>query len=383
MAASTLTVINRALQKVGAQGQATSLTQLTPRGVVQAVAMYDSIRQAEQQRNMWRFCIRKNALRAISWGTKFLTFATWSNVATYAIGDIILGSDGQIYQSNVAANLNNDPTIDGSTAWTLYFGPDVAFEYVTTWVSTITYNQWNHAVGSDGNVYVSLINNNLNNNPVSTVGTDWQIATTENANDMTQPTSGTTFYAGELLYVGNVVYLSLYSNNAQDPTVTPNWMWLVLTAQPALANPNILYPLGAGPIEQQTTQNVYRLPVGFLKEAPQDPLAPARPRVWRLENNYIVTADIAPIVYRYAANVKDATQFHALFIEGMACRLGVELCEILTQSAAKLQALEGEYKTFMTDARIANAIETGPVDAQEDDWLTVKVSGAYSPFQYS
>jgi hypothetical protein len=50
----------------------------------------------------------------------------------------------------------------------------------------------------------------------------------------------------------------------------------------------------------------------------------------------------------------------------------MELCEPLTQSAAKLQAIEGEYKTFMAEARAVNGIEIGPVEQPLDDLLQVR-----------
>lgn len=45
--------------------------------------------------------------------------AIWDSGTTYAKGDVVTGSDSNVYQSNVASNLNHDPTTDGGVNWTL------------------------------------------------------------------------------------------------------------------------------------------------------------------------------------------------------------------------------------------------------------------------
>lgn len=370
-------IINRALQRIGAK-RIVLLTEGS-RNANEAAVCYDKLRRAEYGMNNWRFAIAECALRAIDGfnQSKFVTFAAWAVGTTYAVNDVVTGSDGQTYFSLKPTNLANDPT-QTSGFWALYFGPLTAQEYVTAWGSGFTYAIGDHAVGSDNNVYVSLIANNINNIPTSTVGTDWQIATTQNAADTTQAT-GTSFYTGELVFIGATVYLSLQSANTDVP---PTSKWLTLTGVPSLTVPQFAYPLGSGPLSQSNSRNVYRLPANYLRLCPRDPKAgmysimgaPSNMAAtdWRFEGDYIVSQDAGPIILRFIHDMSDVTHMHPLFCEGLGARVAMELCEILTQSATKLQAIEGEYKTFMQNARIQDGIEQGPVEYELDDFLLVR-----------
>ena len=57
----------------------------------------------------------------------------WSALQTYSSGVLVLGSDGNEYRSLVASNLNNDPTTDGGTNWeAYYFHSNVTLQTGTT-----------------------------------------------------------------------------------------------------------------------------------------------------------------------------------------------------------------------------------------------------------
>jgi hypothetical protein len=51
-----------------------------------------------------------------------LAVATWASATTYAVGALVIGSDTVVYQSLLAANLNNDPTVP-SNYWMKYVTP--------------------------------------------------------------------------------------------------------------------------------------------------------------------------------------------------------------------------------------------------------------------
>jgi hypothetical protein len=378
MSLTKVDIANRALQKIGAS-RITAFTDDT-KAASEVNACYDRLREAELRRNPWRAAIRRVALRPYGTfnATKLLTFATWSNIVTYAANEIVTGSDGNVYYSNAASNLAHDPS-STTGYWTSYFGPLTAQEYVTDWGAGFTYALGDHAIGSDDNVYVSLVAGNINHNPVSTVGVDWQIASTADSDDLTAEDANT-YYAGELVFIGATTYVSLESNNQDVP---PSSKWHTLVNLPALAVPTFIYPIGSGPATDTNTKNVFRLPQNWLCEAPQDPRSPAWPRDWVYESSYIVSQEPGPIVYRFVADVIDVTAFDPLFIEGFACRIAFELCETLTQSITKMGAIGKEYQQFMGDARLRNAIENGPEIPEEDDWLVVKVSGATSPYQFA
>lgn len=338
---------------------------------------YDTLRRSELRRNVWRMSIRTVALRSIDDDARFITFAAWSVASTYAINDVVLGSDGQIYSSLVAANIAFDPTIN-PTKWTLFFGNLLAQEYVMTWNVAITYDTGNHAVGSNGSVYVSLLDGNIGFDPISNPA-KWSVASTLTPPDLTMA-DNQNYYAGEIVYVGRRVYISKQSSNDGDPGGAK---WLLFTGTPTLSAPNFIYPIGAGPSGQTSTKNAYRLPNGFLRQAPKDPKQgsvnflggpSALPYDdWNLEGNFITTRDSGVILFRFAADISDPTLFDPMFIEGFAARLAADNCESLTQSNEKKDRAEKKYKDVMTEARIVNGIETGPTEAPEDDYLACRI----------
>ena len=143
------------------------------------------------------------------------------------------------------------------------------------------------------------------------------------------------------------------------------------------------YPIGSGPQSQTETLNVYMLPNGFLREAPQDPKAglysflgaPAynTQNDWLLEGDFLLSQCATPIIFRFIADVVNVREMDDLFCEGFACRIAVETCETITNSNAKQQTCNNSYKLFMGEARTVNAIETGPVEPPEDDYITCRL----------
>ncbi len=86
----------------------------------------------------------------------------------------------------------------------------------------------------------------------------------------------------------------------------------------------------------------------------------------------MVTPDVGPIMLRFVADMVDVTRMHAMFCEGLGARLALEVCETLTQSSAKVATIAKEYQTFMSEARLVNAIEIGAEEPPEDDWVTCR-----------
>ena len=373
---------NRALQRVGCERIAAGqLWQEDSKNASEIRACYQMLRRAELNRNVWRFSIRSCALRPIGINSKLLVFGTFNIATTYSHNDIVTGSDGQVYQSLISGNVGNDPTLAlqvPTPAWTLYFGNMLAQEFVAVWSGTTTYAQGDHSQGSDGQIYTSLVNTNLNYNPVGDGAVHWDLATNVNPDDSTQ-LNDTDYYAGELLFLGPTVYVSVQNQNADIP---PSSKWLPLTTAAAMSLAAFIYPIGAGPSQQRATKNVYRLPNGFMRIAPQDPLAGASLflgapgglafKDWEMEGDYFTTRDSEVILFRFAADVADPTKFNPMFCEGLGSRIAFEICEPLTQSAAKLQAIASEYKNFMSEARTVNGIETGPTYPPEDDYISCR-----------
>jgi hypothetical protein len=245
-----------------------------------------------------------------------------------------LQASGTTYASMIDFNLNQDPS---SAAFAL-------------WSSTTTYSAAQKVGGSDGNIYSSIAGSNIGNDPVATNGF-WT-----NTGILNPWTTVNTFG-------------------------TANDMWLQLSV--ALTDLQIIYPLGTGPASQDATRNIYRLPANYLRKAPQDPKAGSVSFLgaptglmysdWNLQGDYIVSQEVFPILLRFVADVTDVRSFDDMFCEGLGARIGLEVCERLTQSTAKLSNIGAAYKVFMTEARTVNGIEVGAEEPPIDDWIACRI----------
>jgi hypothetical protein len=324
---SVVDIANRACQHVGARKIASFTDGSKTSGTI--ASCYDDLREAEMRRNVWRFTVRKAALRPVDADTRGISPAAWAIGTTYALGAVALYS-GQIWESTVGSNLGNTPGSD-VVQWELYCGP----------------------------LSVRL----------------FTLSAAATASDVS-------YYSGELVR-GNgssnttTVYRSLVSNNSDIP---PSANWLSLGTISATLN--LLYPVGAGPSNNSDTRNIFMLPGAFLREAPQDPKdgnisflgAPHGNQSddWEYGDGYIVSATTNLIIFRFAASVTTVSKFDPMFCEGLGARLGLEICETLTQSTEKLQMIGASYKTFMSEARQVNGIEQGPVQAPLDDYIVCR-----------
>jgi len=389
MLISPTDIANRACQKVGAELIANgALMTEQSKPAEQIRACYDFLRRAELRRNPWVFGIRTVSIRPLSFGSRKLTFGTWAIGTSYSKRDIVTGDDGQIYFSRVNANIGNTPSTSPDQ-WTLYFGPRIAEEFITTWGSGYTYMQGDHSIGSDGNSYISLVDTNINHNPVGDGGVHWAADTSNYAG-----ATKSSFFTGELVHIGQTIYLSLTNNNGQGTvnTYPQNYFtglpppstvtWMTLTTPPTVDKVVFNYPVGAGPVQDFMTRNVYVLPVGFLRTVPQNPKAGqalylgapdgSEFQDWVYQGGMFITADTGVINYRFMADISNCDEFDPMFVDGFACRIATEVCEPLTQSTAKLQGIAAEYKMFMGEARNTNAIENGPTYPPEDSYVTCR-----------
>ncbi|MFK0377842.1 hypothetical protein [Pandoraea sp. NPDC090278] len=102
--------------------------------------------------------------------------------------------------------------------------------------------------------------------------------------------------------------------------------------------------------------------------------------LFSIEGGQILTNLGAPLNIRYIKRITDPNLFDALFIEAFACRLAVESCEALTQSATKRQLAAGEYDAAVRTAIRMNAIERPSQPLSDDTWLESR--GAGSTYDY-
>ena len=384
--------------------------------------LYDTERQAELRRNVWRFATRRSVLRAVSATTLMLAPKAWKTTSTYLPGAIVADDNGDWWTNTLAANVGNEPGT--TTAWDEYFGPRTADLYdstityeagelvykasgnpggfvvfrslqsansdapttATAWVTTAQYTLGD-TVSDGGFQWRSLIAFNTGITPAEGP-LDWNISVTYGASQTATGSDGFIYSSVGSGNLGNDPTLnpSLWTNTGvarawtKVPTLFPAaTKWLPLYA--GLTQMPILYPIGSGPSEQSATRNIFVLPAGFLREAPLDPKAGAvsflgapgglmmNDYTW--EEDYI-TSSSAIIMMRYVADVRLVSRFDPMFCEGLAARIAIGGCEPITQSTSKLQNAGAMYEKFMGDARRVNGIETGAVSPPEDDFLACR-----------
>lgn len=427
---------NRALQHCGAELMDATLgfTQ-NSKAARQINFLYGKLRRAELERNVWTFATRRAALRAIDTNTMLLEAALWVSSTTYFVGSIVDDGTGTLWSSRIQNNLNNQPnaTPTPSSAWEPYFGPMTVSLYATT----ITYysGELVYTTAGDGTsrIYASLQDGNSDNPATATT---WSATTTYKTADVvtylstaymslidlnTNQTpssapaawsSGTTYSIGQHVYntTDGLIYSSVGNGNVGHNPATDggvNWTntgvlcpWTTVFVAGTgsvkwreiggaefpngvgITTLNIAYPLGSGPSSQNVTRNVYRLPAGYLKDAPQDPKAGSNSWLgaptntlyndWLFESEYIVTRDNGVIILRFVADIQDVKKMKSMFCEGLAARIGMEVCEPLTQSSAKLGTIAQLYAKAMGEARTVNAIEAGSEEAPLDDYLACR-----------
>lgn len=369
-------IANRGLQLLGATRISDTLGFTEDSKNASAMAfVYDKLRRVELRKAHWKFSTRKTALRAISSTSVVIQPTLWSSGTTYWPGSIAADTANTWWISNSQDNLNNAP--GNSFAWDLYTGP-VALQPYDSGIAYFS-GELVYTYTGDGTykIYLSLVSSNSDNPATAT----------------TYDATATYFKDQVVTYLG-VPYQSLIDLNlANTPLLSPTkWnatvtrpqgsaQWLQIT--PTIAPLYVPYPVGAGPVEQAATRNAYRLPSGFVREAPQDPKAGSvsifgapTGRMyddWLYEGDFIITRNSDLMVYRFIADIQDVTKMDDLFCEALAAQMGFAACEEITQSVEKQKVCIAAYNDVMSKARMINSVETGAVEPAEDDWVSTRL----------
>jgi hypothetical protein len=281
-------------------------------------------------------------------------YGMWSSAPTYSVGSYVIGSDRVLYKALVS-NSNHNPASGASpTQWSAVGAPGSW----PLWENARTYAENDYVAGTDGQVYQAVQGSNTNHQPVgatynpNTPATNWWVP------------------------VG--ITVPWYANFGAGAS---NGAWLGIDA--SLDPINIMYPIGTGPSIQTQNKNIFFLPNGHLREAPQEPKAGSVSFLgaptgrmyddWEFNGNFIISQSPFPIIYRFVADVSQVPQMDAMFKEAWAARIGLEVCEPLTQATAKIATIERQYKRFMDRAKTTNGIEQGPTEAPEDDYITCRI----------
>ena len=310
----------------------------------------------------------------------------WVATQYFFNGQVVI-NNGTLYQSLIDLNFNNIPG----------FAPAL-------YVGATTYAAGAQVTASDAVTYTSLVAGNTGHNPANGANpTYWQVGGLSNPAAWVNTTS---YAAGaQVIASDGIIYSSNSTNTGHSPAngVNPTYWtstgafapwtttitngiggslkWALISV--ALEKLTFAYPIGCGPAEESGTRNVYHLPSGFLREAPQNPNAgavtflggPSGNQIsdWEFESDYLITRDNTPITFRFGADIRGVQNMDPMFCEGLGARIGLECVERVTQSTGKFSTILATYKAFMGDARAVNGIETGPVEAPEDDFISCRI----------
>lgn len=371
-----LDVVNRALQHCGVRRIASFADENDRASEVSFV--YDKLRVAELRRNVWSFATRKVSLRPLDTDTMLVTFPIASDPAAKFMVISNGNTPPRYYQAQVWNPASSPSDSTAGSEWTRYFGTDTAEPYDTTVIYQIGELVYDDETGT---VYMSLGPDN---------GVDprdgppaWDATITYRRGD--------TVRQGGLNYESNadlnlnltpgVSGWTLISSLTQQGTrVGQTWLYLEGATVTSL---EFAYPIGSGPVSQPNSRNVFRLPVGFLREATQDPKAGGTSYLgavwglaytdWEYENGYIISSSAGPFIYRFVADASDVLTFDPMFAELLAARIALEVVDRLTQSDGKLSNIAAAYNKFGVEARLVNGIETGPSEPPVDDYIACRV----------
>lgn len=426
---SPVDICNRALQLNGVariSGRAWPPTE-DSQNAAACYFVYDKLREAELRRNVWATAIRRAVLRPLDVTSMWLNPPVWDVATVYNAGSIVGDNDGRLWQSGSTYNIGSAP---GQTAaWYPYFNTLMATPFDGSDNSGYFAGELVYEADQMGNfnVFVSLVNGNTDDPSVAQTwatggnysrgavvtyngvtyqsGFDQNIGNTPGSS--AAPWTSTTTYSAAAQVAGSdgLIYTSIAGGNINhDPTLDVTgtywapagqavaWSTLITNGTGSLQwtqlygaqlqGIDIIYPATCGPSSQFGTANVFILPNGFMREAPPDPkggligpLGAAGTNFtndWEFEGSFIISSQPGSMILRFVADITAVPFMDAMFCEGLAKRIGYEISEELTQSTSKKTDLARAYEKFMGDARQVNAIETGFVAPEEDEWLTVR-----------
>lgn len=356
---------------------------------------YDKLRQTELERNLWRFATKRVVLRPIDTVTAVLatsaqtlsgTTLPFSSTAGVIVGQLVTGTN--IAAGSTVASIagNTSVTLSIAISGTVASGAAITFGPLTfTWTPPDYAASTTYLVGQvsvyQAEWWQSKVGGNVGHTPE--VGDYWMRYT---GPDTMQTWHTDMRYApGELALGSNgAVYLSLIAsgNQSHDPVSTTGFWRIVNGTATGLS---VLYPIGSGPWSDTRTQNVFRLPRGYLRQAPTNPkgggvgwLGSPRGTVhedWVLEGNYLVSGTQGPLLLRYVADDVDVPGWPAAFCEMLASRLGEEIAPSLVEGsmlASMLNNCRRHYRTERHAASTTNGIEVGPVDSEMDSYITCR-----------
>lgn len=118
--------------------------------------------------------------------------------------------------------------------------------------------------------------------------------------------------------------------------------------------------------------NAFELPSDFIRLLAPYPEDKVEDLDYQIEGTKIYTDESAPLYIRYVKNVTDTATFDDLFVQVLACRLAMEICEEITQSTQKLQNIMSMYESSISKAKKTNALEKPKQSWPDNSWITCR-----------
>lgn len=94
---------------------------------------------------------------------------------------------------------------------------------------------------------------------------------------------------------------------------------------------------------------------------------------YAIEGREILTNWAAPLNIKYIKRVTNTSQFDPCFNLTLGARIGMDLCEALTQSDSKWQKAAMQFKQEISDAVRVNSISLPPRKLADDEWLMARL----------
>lgn len=98
---------------------------------------------------------------------------------------------------------------------------------------------------------------------------------------------------------------------------------------------------------------------------------------WRIESDatdtkFIVTSDSGPLDIKYIYDVAAPDLYDDLFVEALASKIALEICDEVTGSGAKKESLRIDYRDAIAEAKNIGSIESVADEFPEDDWIAAR-----------
>ena len=224
---------------------------------------YGKLRAAELERNVWAFATRRAIIRPIDSNTMMLSPTLWSSFITYFVGSIVADQFDNLWISNIPNNTNNDPL--STTFWEPYFGPMTASLYdssVNYFAGEVVYT-----LAGDGtyNTWLSLQNANAVHPALPNL---WTATTIYQQNDVVVVwpawSSVTTYTQGQTVqYTDGLIYASITNGNLNNipPSSPTQWALvptLTLSSQPVPIQHVVMLPTSS-PVSEWSQGQLYNL----------------------------------------------------------------------------------------------------------------------------